>query len=526
MNKTKILIVDDYPENIEALENLIASPDLEIYTASNANDALELVNRNEFGLALLDVQMPITSGFELAKIIRSVRKYRSLPIIFITAQQSTTSFNFEGYQSGAVDLLFKPLVPEIVRAKVRIFVELAQQRDLLRRHVRDLERLRLEAEAANLAKSQFLANMSHEIRTPLAAVMGFSDLMSREALPDDERATMNAAVQRNGKLLLRLVDDVLDLSKIEANRLQLEEAEVDLAEIIRDIGSTLSFRAEEKGLELELPKGEGSYLSDGLRIKQVLLNVIGNAIKFTSHGSVRVSLEVQKNYTKSNAGSDRLVFRVVDEGVGLTEDQASRLFQVFSQADPSTRRSFGGSGLGLVIARQIARALGGDVKLVNSVHKQGSTFEVSFLLKRSVKAEPDRKAPSSDDKANHNLQGLKILAVHDSPDNLTLLSLYLRGSGAEVHLAENGLKAIREVRSKPIDVVVLDLQMPGMDGHETAEEIRRLGFDRPVIALTAHALNSVHEKCLRSGFTQVLTKPISRVDLLNSLAAYAPSAKS
>lgn len=519
MNRTKILIVDDYQENIEALSNLIAADDVEIFRTTNADEALEMISKHEFGLALLDVQMPGISGFELAKIIRSVRKFRSLPIIFVTAHQEDSTFVFEGYQTGAVDLLFKPLIPNMVRAKVQMFVELAQQRDLLQTQVWELERLRIEAESANMAKSQFLANMSHEIRTPLAAVMGFSDLLLQGNPSEEERSKMNAAVQRNGNLLLRLIDDILDLSKIEANKLELDHAKFDLNEMIRDIGATLSFRSQEKGLSLQLPTqtiSDSIYLSDPLRIKQVLLNIVGNAIKFTTNGTVSVSLNIEKE-KRSGANFDRLVFKVTDQGLGLTNEQAERLFQPFTQADSSTRRSFGGSGLGLVISRQIARALGGDVKLVSSTLNKGSTFEISFILQKTVDFEKE-ETNLMEEHEYPNLNGLRILAVDDSADNLTLISMYLKDSGAEVILAQNGMKAISEVRSKQIDIILMDVQMPGMDGHETTEEIRKLGFKRKVIALTAHVNEFEHEKCRRSGCDKVLTKPIKKDVLLRALS--------
>lgn len=533
MIKTKILVVDDYKENIEALSQLIMADDVEVHSAMNADHALELITQHDFGLALLDVQMPVVSGFDLAKIIRGVKKFRSLPIIFVTAHQQDSAVVFEGYQSGAVDLLFKPLEPNMVRAKVRIFVELAQQRQLLQSHVRELERLRLEAEAANIAKSQFLANMSHEIRTPLAAVMGFAELLARGTSTPEETEECVDAVRRNGKLLLRLIDDILDLSKIEANRLELEQADFDLIEVLHDIQSTLSFRAQERGIALKFDvKSDGLtvYKSDSTRLKQVLLNIIGNGIKFTNSGTVRVDVSVGRENPDSlrHDTHDRLTVRVKDQGVGLTSEQAERLFQPFGQADASTRRHFGGSGLGLVISRQIARAMGGNIRLIESKPGEGSTFEIHVQLERSATAAGHQNAASaqavhatrSEAEEAHALNGKKILAVDDSPDNLTLISMFLRESGAELSFAESGNKAIGEVRSKEFDIILMDVQMPGMDGHQATEEIRRLGFKKPIIALTAHAIRSEHDKCRKSGCNSVLTKPITRANLLKGLYEY------
>ncbi|CAN5521470.1 hypothetical protein BH10BDE1_BH10BDE1_14640 [soil metagenome] len=534
MMKTKILIVDDYKENIVALGELIAADDVDVHSALNADHALELITQHEFGLALLDVQMPVVSGFDLAKIIRGVKKFRSLPIIFVTAHQQDSAVVFEGYESGAVDLLFKPLEPNMVRAKVRIFVELAQQRQLLQSHVRELERLRLEAEAANIAKSQFLANMSHEIRTPLAAVMGFAELIARGTSTAAETEECIDAVRRNGKLLLRLIDDILDLSKIEANRLELEQTDFDLDEVLHDIQSTLSFRAQERGITLKFDaqnaKG-GPYKSDPTRLKQVLLNIIGNGIKFTSAGTVEVTAAIEPENSDSlrHGSHDRLIVRIKDQGVGLTADQAERLFQPFGQADASTRRQFGGSGLGLVISRQIARAMGGNIRLVESKPGTGSTFEILLLLEKTTGAELEvrKKAALESGTRNHeseenrSLQGKKILAVDDSPDNLTLISMFLRDSGALLSYADSGNGAIGEVKKENFDIILMDVQMPGMDGHQATEEIRRLGFKKPIIALTAHAIRSEHEKCRRSGCDAVLTKPITRANLLKGLYEYA-----
>lgn len=535
MLKTKILIVDDYKENIEALSNLLQNDQLEIHTAMNADQALELITNHEFGLALLDVQMPVVSGFELAKTIRSVKRFRSLPIIFVTAHREDSSVIFDGYSSGAVDVLFKPLDTNVVRAKVQMFVELAQQKALLQSHVNELERLRIEADAANIAKSQFLANMSHEIRTPLAAVMGFAELIARSQPENSENRELVGGIERNGALLLRLIDDILDLSKIEANKLEMESTELDLQELLKDIQTTLSFRAQEKGLILDFKAPQDypfSHTSDPTRIKQILLNIIGNAIKFTANGKVEVRIACLE---EADGATDRLRVQVSDSGVGMTPQQTERLFQPFGQADPSTRRQFGGSGLGLMISRQIARALGGDIRLVSSAPGKGSTFLIEIKLPRLVTAPAFVASPAIDPADPGampaskpakpavnmvNLSGKQILAVDDSPDNLTLVSLYLKGSGAEVSFAESALDAIGEVKNRNFDLILMDVQMPGMDGNEATVEIRRMGYQGPILALTAHAIRSEQDKCKKAGCDGVLTKPVSRAALLDKIGTH------
>ena len=387
MSKVKVLIVDDYRENITALANLIEAPDIEVFAAANANQTLDLLTQHEFGLALLDVQMPEMDGFQLSKLIRGVKRYRKMPIIFVTASSQDSSVVFQGYESGAVDVLFKPLNPHAVRNKVRVFVELARQRTQLESQVQELEQLRIEAESANVAKSQFLANMSHEIRTPLGAVLGFSELIGRDQVEAEERESCLEAIRRNGKLLLRLVDDILDLSRIEANRLEFERVAFDLQEVLQDVESTLFFKAQEKGIELRLTRpnlGGVRHVSDPARLKQILLNVIGNAVKFTAQGRVDVLVEIEPDGSRGPIPGDWLRIRVSDEGIGMTIEQTERLFRPFTQADPSMRRNFGGTGLGLVISRQIARALGGDLKLTATAPGQGSTFEILVRLERAT----------------------------------------------------------------------------------------------------------------------------------------------
>jgi signal transduction histidine kinase/ActR/RegA family two-component response regulator len=475
--------------------------------------------------------MPETTGFELADIIRSVKKFKALPIIFLTAQQEDSSLIFKGYQSGAVDLLFKPLDPNIVRAKVQMFVELAEQRALLQTQVAELERLRVDAESANLAKSQFLANMSHEIRTPLAAVMGFAEIITRGRSSREEMEVCSSAVKRNGDLLMRLIDDILDLSKIEANKLELQSIPFNLDELLHDVESTMSFRANENGVTLDFHFPEEckrQYISDPVRIKQVLLNVIGNAIKFTPQGLVKVDVQLENDSTHriDRRIVDRLSISVTDEGIGLSSQQVEKLFHPFAQADASTKRQFGGSGLGLYISRQIARATGGDIRLTKAKLGEGSTFAIDLVLQRSDEAEKVsnvQPTPSVPLTGKNYFKGRQILAVDDSPDNLTLIDVFLEDSGASITFAENGMKAIAEARKNDFDLILMDVQMPGMDGHETTEEIRRMNFKKPIVALTAHALRTEHDKCRQAGCDSVLTKPISRDKLVEHLRRYLPS---
>lgn len=523
MIRTRILIVDDYPENITALSELIRSDDVEIFQAPSGEAALSVFSETDIDLALFDVQMPIMTGFELARLVRGVRQYRHLPIIFVTAQQQGAAVIFEGYDTGAVDLLFKPLDPHVVRSKVRAFVEISQQRMRLKAHVDELEKLKHQAESANVAKTQFLANMSHEIRTPLASVMGFAEILSQEGISIEEKARSADAVKRNGRLLMRLIDDILDLSKIEAGKLEFERTPFDLNELIKDVEASLSFRAKEKGVSLHFRRtGEtkAHYVSDTVRIKQVFLNVIGNAVKFTHRGEVTVELDIRgKDLTQAiGANFDWITLRVTDQGIGLSSEHSRRLFQPFGQADASTSRNFGGSGLGLVISREIARALGGGLELVSSEEGKGSTFQVKLLLEKvpslSKGAEAEPSIDMTKTAAPADLSAKNIMVVDDSPDNLTLIELFLQDTKAQMTFAKNGYEALDLLMEKKFDLVLMDIQMPGKDGHETTEEMRQLGFRKPIIALTAHATKSEQVKCIASGCDAVMVKPIDRKKLV------------
>lgn len=528
MKKIKVLIVDDSAKNITALSQLIINEEIEIHSATNAAETLELISHHDFGLALFDVQMAKTNAFELASIVRGSERSKNIPIIFVSEQTHDTSLIYNGYQTGAVGLLFKPLDPHIVRAKIRTFAEMAKQRRLLQEQVEELDRLRQEALSANLAKSRFLANMSHEIRTPLAAVMGFAELATNPNTSETEKQECAQAVQRNGELLMRLIDDILDLSKVEANKLSLEKQAFSLKELISDVGATLSFRAKEKGITFDVSTNNlfhDSFESDPVRLKQVLLNIIGNAIKFTSQGGqVRAEFMLSPHFLPQQ--SHRLTVIVKDNGIGLTQEQISLLFQPFSQADASTRRKFGGSGLGLTISREIARSTGGDLKILSSEVGVGTTFQIEFILNATAATAIENLSPVTLPPDLSLLQGMRVLAIDDSPDNLTLLAYYLKNTGVNVTYADNAKKGIDLVSRDHFDVILMDIQMPEMDGHQATEIVRENGFANPIIALTAHVLKDEHDKCLASGCNEVLTKPIARPKLIKKLISIRETGRS
>lgn len=518
--KTKILLVDDYHENIEAMASLIAAEDVEIHSFLKIQEALASLLTEDYGLAILDVQAPGMS-VELSKKIRAVERYAHLPIIFITDQQDNDQTAFQGYETGAVDLLFKPLNPYIVKSKVRVFVELQRQRNLMQLQLQELEKLRIAAEAATVAKSQFLANMSHEIRTPLAAVMGFADLIARGEVPAEEINECASSIRRNGNLLLRLIDDILDLSKIEADRLEMEMQNYSLIELLEDIESTLSFKAREKGIMLIFNKPDHSdqwHIFDPTRMKQILLNIIGNAIKFTPKGQVVVNVVL----TSVSDTHDSLNVIVKNDGDTITQEQSQRLFKPFGQADASVKRKFGGSGLGLIISRQLARAMDGDIILKSKVNEP-TEFEITAIIERSNSTDISLIPIKSSFDAHQiiaTFPGQRILAVDDARDNLILLEMFLRGSESKITFASNGQEALNLCQSNRYDIILMDIQMPIMDGLEATEALRKLGYKIPIIALTAYANRTEYDKFRKAGYNDALIKPFSKNNLIKTLQHY------
>jgi signal transduction histidine kinase/ActR/RegA family two-component response regulator len=379
------------------------------------------------------------------------------------------------------------------------------------------EKTRAEALEASKLKSQFLANMSHEIRTPLGAIMGFLDLIRDPALTPEERDQFITIVTRNSVQLMRIIDDILDLSKVESGKMELELLEFSLADLIFDVAALMDLKAREKGISFDvqlspsLPKKIGS---DPGRIRQVLTNAVGNAIKFTETGRVQMQCTFVNSILK---------FIITDSGRGISSAQTEKLFQPFVQADSSTTRKYGGTGLGLILSKRICEQMGGDYVLEKSELDVGSTFTASFLVQ--VPSAPKNLDVLSDvlediiSENRHALQNspslamTRILLVEDTPDNQILLMTVLKGLGAEIALANNGREGVQMALNNTYDIVLMDIQMPYMDGHEATKKLRAEGFTKPIIALTAHAMKEERDRTMASGFSDYLTKPIHRESL-------------
>ena len=395
-----------------------------------------------------------------------------------------------------------------------------------------------QAKTASQAKSEFLANMSHEIRTPLTAILGFADVLLEHGDMGDllQAENLEAArtIKRNGEYLLGIINDILDLSKIEAGKMGVERLPCSPFQIVEELTATMRVRADAKGLPLKVnyntPIPE-TIKTDPTRLRQILINLTANALKFTELGAV--SINVSLTQTKPRP---LLHFEITDTGVGMTETQARHLFQLFTQADASTARKFGGTGLGLALSKRLAQALGGDVVLVDSAPGVGSCFRTSvatgpldgvpLLTEPSPQLRASKRIPAGSGLAPEvNLEGCRILCAEDGPDNQRLIIHLLRRHGALPTIAANGQLAIEAVQAAeqaetPFHVILMDMQMPVLDGYQATSQLRALGFTRPIIALTAHAMSGDREKTLQAGCTDYTTKPINRTRLIETIARH------
>jgi signal transduction histidine kinase/FixJ family two-component response regulator len=417
---------------------------------------------------------------------------------------------------------------------VAAMTEIEHKSDQLEAANGELREARVKAVSATEAKSQFLANMSHEIRTPMTAILGYCDVLLEESRRD---ATMQrheaalATIRRNGTHLLEVVNDILDLSKIEAGHMTMASEAVNVESLIADASALLRSRAEEKQLRFEVYQDGPLPLtirSDATRLRQILINLLGNAVKFTDAGSVRLVVRCVSHEQPA------MEFDVVDTGIGLTDEQLGRLFAPFTQADATTTRRFGGTGLGLAISKRLAQLLGGDIT-ITSEPGVGSTFRLRVATGpidavARFEARPEMSslgvnritpmaAQASDSQAVHSLEGISVLLAEDGLDNQRLIAHIVRKAGAKVAVVDNGQQAIdaawaARVAGEPFDAILMDMQMPVLDGYQATRRLREQGYEGTILALTAHAMSGDRERCLQAGCDSYTTKPIERWQLI------------
>ena len=536
-----------------------------IDSAYQGQEGLEMVRRaieegRPYAMAFVDMRMP--PGWNgLDTIAQIWKEYPELQVVICTAY-SDHSWDEIVERLGCTDqllILKKPFDNVEVRQLVYALTEkwhLAQKAKLktrelmsmVRSRTQDLENThqelleinkRLEeakwsAEEANRSKTMFLANMSHEIRTPMTAIIGYTEIIREEDEQNNmppERITALDTILRNGRHLMTIINDILEISKIEAGKMKVEPVECSISSVLADVMAMMHIRAGEKGIYLSsdftglIPE---TIRTDPNRLRQILINLIGNAIKFTDKGGVHLNIR----YLDDDPRDPLMQFDVVDTGIGLTEEHCEKLFQPFTQADTSTGQNYGGTGLGLVISRRLANLLGGDVSIAESEPGKGSTFRVT--VSTGPLGDTKMITPNIDTSAiGEKLQRqekrgpwppihARVLLAEDYMENQRLISLILNKAGADVTVADNGKVAYEKAikaknEGKPFDAILMDMQMPVMDGYQATQRLRSENYTEPIIAMTAHAMAGDQEKCLKTGCDSYLSKPICREELLDAL---------
>jgi len=511
------LLVDDLEENLLALQALLRRDGLVLLQARSGLEALEYLLKYDVALALIDVQMPGMDGFELAELIRGTERTRRVPIIFVTAQSPGPQWRFRGYEAGAVDFIPKPIEPDVLRSKADVFFELfrqrqevARQRDELQlataENARLLEESRRHSDAlreADRMKDEFLATLAHELRNPLAPIRNAVEVMRCRGIEDPTHEWARQVIDRQVRNMVRLVDDLLDVSRITTGKLVLQRGPSDLATLIsRAVESSRSLiEAGQHHLTVTLPEAPVPLEVDEVRLTQVLSNLLTNAAKYTDPGGrIHIAGAVENG---------TVVIRVEDTGVGISAEMLDHVFSLFTQVDRSLNRSQGGLGVGLALVRRLVEMHGGTVTAASPGIGQGSVFTVRIpiLEVESIRNESPEPAPSMLQLAR---TGKKVLIVDDNRDAAISLAVLLQSLGHETCTAHTGPEGFKAARTLLPDVVLLDIGLPGLNGYEVARQIRQEPRLSTVtlIALTGWGTDEDKRRAAEAGFNLHLTKPI------------------
>lgn len=537
-SKPKILLVDDKIQNLITLEALLGDFDIDFIRAVSGNEALALSLEHDFALAIIDIQMPEMDGYETVKLMRQVKRTKNLPIIYVSAIYKEEFHVVKGIEAGAVDFIVKPILPEILKGKVKVFLELYKHKvgleELVYERTAELQRSHQQllaekekAEKATQSKSLFLANMSHEIRTPLHGIIGMtSQLKETPLLP--EQKEMIDVIGISTDHLLNLINDILDFTKIESGQIDLESIPFDLHELVRNTRKVFEHNLEQSKIsfDIHLSMSVPRFVKgDPVRLSQVLNNLVSNAMKFTENGKISINVRVLEE-TKDKI---KLIFNVKDTGIGIEPEKMDKLFKLFSQGDSSTTRKYGGTGLGLAITRNLCEIMGGEIG-VHSEPGKGSDFFFTIMLQTSDENDPgkiheEKKLQTTD---KHWYPEVRILLAEDNPVNQKVVTYHFVKLGCKYDIANNGKEAVDLFQANPYDLILMDISMPVMDGIEATRHIREYekqnhnSFKTKIVAVTANATKEARDEYTRNEMDGYISKPFKFEDILEWIMKVVP----
>jgi len=510
--RKKVVVVDDNLENLNVLKNTLKDI-YDVFPAASAKKMFDLLGHIMPDLILLDVEMPEMNGYEAMKKLKSSGEYHEIPVIFLTSMSDAQS-EMEGLSLGAADYIHKPFAAPLLLRRIKTHLSLIDHQ--------------IEARNASRAKGEFLSHMSHEIRTPLNAVIGMVNIAAGTEDIKKIKHCLDRAVSAS-KHLLGIINNILDISKIEANKFELSYADFDFKKMISNIVDISSVRAEEKHQRIAVNVSENVpsvITGDELRLSQVITNLLTNAIKFTpDKGAVALNVEM----TAEEGDEVILKIEVADSGIGITEEQQKKLFTSYNQADSSISKNFGGTGLGLVISKQIVELMRGTIWIESEINK-GSKFIFTIKAKKGTNSAVtgDSAAQDEQDEGGYDFSKYTILAAEDVDFNREILAAILEDTGVSIDFTENGVETLSLYKTNPdkYGLILMDVEMPEMDGYEAARAIRGLELARaksiPIIAMTANVFQEDIEKCLSAGMNCHLGKPIDSKILYKTIKKHLP----
>jgi signal transduction histidine kinase len=529
-DKPKILVVNDDAASLLALTSLLEQwaeeSNYDVLSARSGQDALRQVLRHDFAVILLDVNMPGMDGFETAEAIHQRPRSADIPIIFVTAFLADEIDRLKAYQRGAADFMFTPVIPQVLRAKVQVFVALAMKNEQLKRQaeklsqrtteltatnkrlVREMEERRA-AERKSSAKDEFLAMLGHELRNPLSAISSASSLLGLPAVGPESVGRARTIIQRQTQHLSRIVDDLLDLSRAMSGKILLAKKRIDLGSLVSGCMDTFRATGRTAGYQLSTNLGAGWVEGDPTRLEQIATNLIDNALKYTpGGGSIDIAIDTV---------GEEVVLTVRDSGVGIPPDLLPHVFDVFVQGSISIDRSQGGLGIGLSLVRRLVELHGGSVSATSEGSGNGSTFEIR-LPRSDAAAAPDPGAQPLPAAAKAT-----VLLIEDNDDGREMMATMLGSYGYPVLQAGDGLEGVRLAVAEVPDVALVDIGLPGIDGYEVARRLRNDPTTRDIrlIALTGYGLAEDQRRVLEAGFDLHMVKPVDLAALLSELGAPA-----